>query len=185
MSDTLDLWMTAASAEDDQEAFARVVERCHHVIRAMLLRETADSELADEIAQEALCRAWTHRQQYRPGTSPRAWLLSIARSQLVDHQRRATRGQKHLRELIRQHLLRYRDEDVERENSEERVLALRECLANLGQEQRRLIDLVHAQGLTSEGAAEVIGIKPPACRQRLSRLQRALRGCVEKRLQAN
>ncbi|HYE07916.1 MAG TPA: sigma-70 family RNA polymerase sigma factor [Planctomycetota bacterium] len=181
-ADDLDAWMTAAQ-QGDQQAFASVVDTCHHLIRATMLRETADPELADELAQEALARAWVKREQYRPGTSPRAWLLSIARSQLMEHHRRADRDRRHLRELVRQELLRHQPADPQAGINHLRLAALKECLAGLGEEHRQLLDLVHAQGLSSDAAADQLGIKGPACRQRLSRLQRALRTCAEKHLE--
>ena len=88
MGEDLDLWMTAARETGDREAFAQVVGACHHILRATILRDTADPELADEIVQDALVRAWSKRHQYRPGTSPRSWLITIARSQLMEHHRR-------------------------------------------------------------------------------------------------
>jgi RNA polymerase sigma-70 factor (ECF subfamily) len=181
MADDLDLWMTAARDHGDQDAFAMVVDKCHHLIRATLLRETAEPDLADEIAQEALARAWAKRDQYRPGTSPRAWLLTIARSQLMEFHRRQDRDRRHLRELVRQELLRQAPTDADGDQ-QQRLTALRECLAEIGEEHRQLIDLVHSQGLTSEAAADILGIKPPACRQRLSRLQRVLRECAQRRI---
>lgn len=181
MADDLDQWMTLARERADQDAFAQVVERCHHLVRATMLRDTADPELADELAQEAFARAWTKREQYRPGTSPRAWLLAIARSQLMEHHRRADRDRRHLRELVRQELLRHEPAE-DNGDAQRRLAALQECLAEVPDEQRQLLDLVHSQGLTSDAAAELLGIKGPACRQRLSRLQRALRTCAEKRL---
>lgn len=183
MADDLDEWMTAARDQGDQQAFAMVVEKCHHLIRATLLRETAEPELADEIAQEALTRAWAKREQYRPGTSPRAWLLTIARSQLMEHHRRQDRDRRHLRELVRQELLRQAPQESDNEQVG-RLNALKACLGEIGDDHRQLIDLVHNQGLTSDAAAEILGIKAPACRQRLSRLQRMLRECAEKRIQA-
>jgi RNA polymerase sigma factor (sigma-70 family) len=180
-SEEIDAWMTAAQANDDSEAFALVVEHTHHLIRATMLRETADPDLADELAQEALARAWVKREQYRPGTSPRAWMMTIARSQLMEHHRRADRDRRHLRELVRQELLRHAPREDGREN-QTRLVALKACLEEIAPEHRQLLDLVHQQGLTSEDAAEVLGIKAPACRQRLSRLQRALKTCAEKRL---
>src|SRR3954469_16529972 len=181
--DDLDGWMTAARDQGDQQAFAQVVETCQHLIRATMLRETADPELADELAQEALTRAWVKREQYRPGTSPRAWLLSIARSQLMEHHRRADRDRRHLRELVRQDLLRHRPGDAAAGDVQQRLAALKTCLEEIGDEHRQLLDLVHGQGMTSDAAADLLGIKGPACRQRLSRLQRALRMCAEKRIE--
>ncbi len=181
-ADDLDAWMTAAQT-GDQQAFASVVDNCHHLIRATMLRETADPELADELAQEALARAWVKREQYRPGTSPRAWLLSIARSQLMEHHRRADRDRRHLRELVRQELLRHQPVDPQVGINHLRLAALKQCLEGLGDEHRQLLDLVHAQGMTSDAAADLLGIKGPACRQRLSRLQRTLRTCAEKHIE--
>lgn len=180
MPDDLDQWMTRARELGDPEAFAQVVESCHHLLRSTLLRETADPELADELAQEALARAWAKRDQYRPGTSPRAWLLAIARSQLIEHHRRQDRDRRHLKELVREELLRHRPE--EDHDQAERLAALRRCLDEMGEEHRQLIELVHGQGLSSEDAATTLGIRPDACRQRLSRLQRRLRECAERRL---
>lgn len=182
MSDDLDAWMTAARDQNDQESYALVVENCQHLIRATMLRETADPDLADELAQEALARAWVKRDQYRPGTSPRAWLLSIARSQLMEHHRRADRDRRHMRELVRQELLRHQPADRSRSDTNAKLDALKVCLEEIGDEHRQLLELVHSQGLTSDAAAEMLGIKAPACRQRLSRLQRALKTCAEKRL---
>lgn len=181
MSDDLDGWMTRARDSGDKEAFAQVVDACHHLIRATMLRETADPELADELAQEALARAWTKREQYHPGTSPRAWLIAIARSQLMEYHRRQDRDRRHLRELVRQELLRH--QPAEESDQHDRLLALRACLAEIGDEHRKLFEMVHAQGLSSEAAAAELGIRPDACRQRLSRLQRRLKECAEKRLE--
>lgn len=175
--------MQRARDHGDREAFAEVVEACHHLLRAVILRETADCDLADEIAQESLARAWTHREQYRSGTSPRAWLLAIARSQLMEFHRRANRDRRHLGDLIRQELMRHRQTEESDENLRlQRLNALKICLTELPPAQRELLDLVHEKGMSTEDAAAMIGIQPAACRQRLSRLQRALRACTEKRV---
>jgi len=178
--DELDQWMTLARDNADQDAYAQVVEHCHHLIRSTMLRETADPELADELAQDALARAWAKREQYRSGTSPRAWLLTIARSQLMEHHRRQDRDRRHLRDLVRTELLRHQPQ--ESADFRERLAALRACMEEIGAEHARLFEMVHAQGLSSEAAAEEMGIKPDACRLRLSRLQRRLKECAEKRI---
>jgi RNA polymerase sigma-70 factor (ECF subfamily) len=181
VADDIDLWMTRARDDDDAEAFALVVDRCQHLVRAVLLRDTADAELADELAQETLVRAWTKREQYRPGTSPKAWLMAIARSRLMDHHRRQDRDRRHLRDLVREELLRRAPEEDDQQR-DQRLAAVQSCLDGLKPDQKELLDLIHHQGLSTEDSAEILGIKPAACRQRLSRLQRLVRSCAEERI---
>ncbi len=168
-----------AAQDGDAAAYSRVVEGTQYAVRAILLRDTASHDLADELAQEAFATAWEKRAQYRPGTSPRAWLLSIARSRLIDRQRRQERERRNLPDLVRQELLRHRPEDQPREAMLE---ALRACLLELDDENRRLIELVHFRGLTCEDAAGELGIAPAACRQRMSRLLRKMRDTATARI---
>ncbi|TVR14509.1 MAG: sigma-70 family RNA polymerase sigma factor [Planctomycetota bacterium] len=182
MSD-LDELMSRARDDDDRLAFAGVVEGCQHLLRAAALRATANPEVADEIAQEALVRGWERRQQYRSGTSPKAWLLAIVRSQVMDRHRQQQRDRRHLPELIREELRRHRDEADDDQLRADRLDALQQCLAEVADHHRELLDLVHRDGLSTEDAAELMGLSPAASRQRLSRLQRSLRSCIDRRLQ--
>ncbi len=183
--ETLDLWLQAARDHDDREAYQQLVESCHHLVRGVTLRETADPELADEIAQEVFVRGWLRRSQYQPGTNPRAWLLTIARNLLTEFRRRQARENRHLRELVRRELLRRVEQTGLREEplDARRRQALARCLAELPAEQRELLELVHGQGLPTAEAAAILGLQAPTCRQRLSRLQRALRLCADRQLE--
>lgn len=180
----LDLWMSVAREEGDAEAYQQVIRACHHLVRATVLRQTADPDLADEIAQEVFVRGWLKRGQYRPGTSPRAWLLAITRNLVLEFQRRQARDHRHVRDLIRYELLRRSGELSTTEDSltSKRAQALQVCMRELTDEQRELLEMVHNQGLRTGGAADVLGIQPATCRQRLSRIQRALRRCAQQRL---
>src|SRR5262249_5517165 len=50
-----------------------------------------DRELAKDITQETLLKAWQARTTFRPGTNLRAWLFAILRNVLHSHRRRAWR----------------------------------------------------------------------------------------------
>lgn len=179
----LDQLMQAARDTHDRDAYVQVVEACQHILRAVALRDTANPELADEIAQEALVRGWERRHQYRSGTSPKAWLLAMVRSLIIDRHRRQDRDRRHLPDLIRGELLRHKDCVDDDQLREDRLAALATCLDSVAPEHRELLDLVHRDGLSTDDAAELLGLTGAACRQRLSRLQRALRTCIEQRLQ--
>ena len=180
MADDLDALMALAQA-GDADAYAAVVRGVEHVVRATLLTATADPALADDLAADALVHAWDRRDQYRPGTSPRAWILAIARTRLIDHQRRVVRRERHLAEIIRTELLRHRPAEDD-PNLEPRRRALEHCVASLEDPERHLISLVYAEGLDSAGAGDALNLRPETCRQRLCRLHRRLRSCVERRL---
>ena len=182
--DDLDVWMQHARDDNDRAAYALVVEATQHLLRATALRATANPEAADDIAQETLVRGWERRQQYRPGTSPKAWLLAMVRSQVMDRHRRRDRDRRHLPDLIREELRRHHDCRDDEQLRSDRLAALRTCLDEIAEHHRELLDLVHRDGLSTDDAADVLELRPEAVRQRLSRLQRALRSCIEQRLKA-
>lgn len=183
----LDAWMTAAKVEDDHDSFARLVDDCHHMIRATVLRETANPELADEVAQDVFVTAWEKRAQYNEGSNPRAWLMTIARSRIMDVRRREDRNHRHLRDLVRHELLRHAaqwtQEDIH--HAEQRAKAVQTCLQEVPPEHTELIRLVYGEECSTEDAAEILGIQPTTCRKRLSRLYQSLRACAEQRMEVH
>src|SRR5438105_11308614 len=50
-----------------------------------------DRELAKDLAQEALCKAWQARASFRAGTNLKAWVFTIFRNLLYSHHRRVWR----------------------------------------------------------------------------------------------
>jgi RNA polymerase sigma-70 factor, ECF subfamily len=63
-----------------------------------------------------------------------------------------------------------------------RVEALQDCLETMPAEPRRMLDLRYVEGHSCEEVARICGLKLDAAYQRLSRLHRALRECVERKL---
>jgi RNA polymerase sigma-70 factor (ECF subfamily) len=83
-------WVRRAQA-GDRQAYAALVERYRGRVWGWLVRLTGDPELADDVTQEALLKAWKALGSFLPGASFRAWLFGIARHALVDA-RRGPRG---------------------------------------------------------------------------------------------
>lgn len=184
MADPLDKDMVQASA-GDQRAFARVVEASHVWLRAVLTRECADIHLADEMAQSAYVKAWEKRDLYQAGSSPKAWILTIARNDLKSHYRKTQVRQRHREEEIAEVLIREsRHEHALPRLEDDRMDALEACLDELEPNPRKLIDHVFHLGFSTEEAAQALGISAAACRKRLSRLYGMLRDCVENKKEA-
>jgi RNA polymerase sigma-70 factor (ECF subfamily) len=60
-------------------------------LKSFALSLCKDVELAKDLAQETLCRAWRARMSFRPDTNFKAWLCAIFRNLLYTHHRRAWR----------------------------------------------------------------------------------------------
>jgi len=52
---------------------------------------TKDNEVAKDLCQETLCKAFTYRDKYEPGTNIKAWLFTIMRNIFINDYRRNNR----------------------------------------------------------------------------------------------
>ncbi len=60
-------------------------------LKAFARRLTRSKDSGEDLAQEALAKAWQHQRTFRPGTNLRAWLFTIARNEFYSNRRRARR----------------------------------------------------------------------------------------------
>jgi RNA polymerase sigma-70 factor (ECF subfamily) len=60
-------------------------------LRAFSRSLSGNRELAEDLAQEALAKAWQFRRSFGPGGNLKAWLFTILRNELFSHRRRAWR----------------------------------------------------------------------------------------------
>jgi RNA polymerase sigma-70 factor (ECF subfamily) len=70
-------------------------------------------------------------------------------------------------------------------SSGSRLDALRDCLEALPLNSRRLLESRYFEGRDCGDVSRILGISVTAVYQRLSRLHRALRACIERRLQGH
>ena len=66
--------------EDDGGAFAELVKLVSDPLLSFMFRQIGDQQAAEDLAQEALHRAWAARKTYRPDARFRTWLFRIARN---------------------------------------------------------------------------------------------------------
>lgn len=133
-----------------------------------LCRDDAD---ADDLVQETLVKAIGRADLFRPGSDLRAWLFSILHNTFVSGIRTTERRQ-------RLAAGRADSESNRLEASQETRIELHRVLAaldRLPEDQRRVILLVSVDGLTTDEAAELLGLPVGTVRSRLSRGREALR----------
>lgn len=134
----------------------------------------SDRAAADDLAQEALLRAWQARASYEPGTQLRAWLFVIVRNLFYSDRRRAWRS------------VAYDETAAERTLQTKSVQAellelddVRRALALLPDDQREALVLVTAGGLSYEEAAQICGCAVGTIKSRVNRGRRALAQVLE------
>lgn len=126
-------------------------------------------DLADDLAQDALAKAWAARDSYMPGTHFRAWLFRILRNHYFSLGRRAHRFAPWDEALADRVLVTQATQ-----GSGIDIADVQRGLATLPAEQREALLLVSASGLSVEQAAEVMGCAVGTVKSRVSRGRAAL-----------
>lgn len=153
----------------DEETFrAELVSAIPH-LRAFARSLCNDATMADDLAQEALAKAWKARESFEPGTSLKAWTFMILRNQFYSEKRRSWRSAPLDVEMAEKTLLASDDPTVPME-----LLELRTALTKLPDDQREALILVGAGGMAYEEAAQVCGCAVGTIKSRVSRARRAL-----------
>lgn len=124
---------------------------------------------ADDLVQDTLIKAWTHRTKFELGTNLRAWLFTILRNTYytaVVRRRREVRDEdgKHAATLFTSPT---QDWSVA-------LHALQGALNQLPDEHREALILVGAAGLTYEEAAEICGCALGTIKSRVNRARARL-----------
>ena len=75
--------------ERDEGAFRSLFLTFGPKVRAMLLRQGADRETADDIVQDTMLAVWSKSSQYKPQKAALStWIYTIARNMRIDRLRR-------------------------------------------------------------------------------------------------
>lgn len=130
-------------------------------------------ETADEAAQEAIVRAWRHRDSCRKPDQPFGWLRRIAHREAI---RAACRRPNEVLvgEPRSTQTAGFADED-----SLENRLLFRRILGTLSQADQELAWLRYYEDLTCARLAERLGLNEATVKVRLHRLRRRIRQRME------
>ncbi|MBL6853805.1 MAG: sigma-70 family RNA polymerase sigma factor [Alphaproteobacteria bacterium] len=138
-------------------------------LRAFARSLTGNQENADDLAQEALVKAWQSRDSFVPGTNLKAWLFTILRNQFYSDRRRAWRQAPWDQDAAERIPGGGQDQGWAAELSDT-ARALR-CLTD---EQREALILVGAGGFSYEDAAEICNCAVGTVKSRVARARKAL-----------
>ena len=164
-----------ATAADGDRAFKTELVALIPQLRAFARSLTGDPTAADDLAQEAMVKAWDARRTIEIGTNMKAWTFMILRNQFYSEKRRSWRQTQLDQEAAERTLVA-----VDDPASPVALDELRLGLAMLPAEQREALVLVGAGGFAYEGAAEICGCAVGTVKSRVSRARRALLEILQK-----
>ena len=142
-------------AQGDGDAFARLFDQHAPVVLGLLYRILGSRGEAEEVLQEVYLQVWTQSARYDEGrSSPRGWILMLARSRALDRLRRRDASRRREEEAGAEALAATRPVGTERLEARERRDRVSSALDLLSPEQRRCIELAFFEGLTHTQIAE-------------------------------
>ena len=138
-------------------------------LRAFAISLCGSAALADDFVQETLLRAWSKSDSFEPGTNLRAWLFTILRNIYYSNYRKRSREVQdsdgtHARRVI---VLGDQESHLDLED-------FRQAMTKLPAEQREVLTLIGASGLSYEEAAVVCQVGIGTIKSRLSRARAKL-----------
>lgn len=162
-----------AGAKPPTPEFRRQLQEIIPSLRAFARGLCGNRDLADDLAQEAMMRAWAARDSFEPGTNFRAWIFMILRNHFYTTIRKNSR------------MTSWDPEAAERLLVQEpaqphaiHMTDVEKALQQLPAEQREMLLLVGAGGASYEEAAEIAGCALGTVKSRLARGRTALAAII-------
>ncbi|HJW09485.1 MAG TPA: sigma-70 family RNA polymerase sigma factor [Holophagaceae bacterium] len=151
----------------DREAFADLMGLTEARVLALAWRVLGDRHLAEDAAQETYLRVFRSFDSYRLGEPFEAWLIRIAVNVCRDLARK--RGQQPLTLASLEDLAAATAPGAEETVLlDQRRALIRRALAGLPQGERIALVLRDLEGLTSEEAARILGLRPATVRSQVA-----------------
>jgi RNA polymerase sigma-70 factor (ECF subfamily) len=138
-------------------------------LRAFAWSISRNGSDADDLVQDTLIKAWSHRDKFETGTNLRAWLFTILRN---TYYTAVVRRRREVRDEDDQHA-----RSLTTAPTQEWGLAIRALQAALDQlpaEHREALILVGAAGLSYEEAAHICGCALGTIKSRVNRARNRL-----------
>jgi len=171
----------------DRATFGRVFERFRARVYAFALRLSGRRDVAEDLFQETFMKLARAAPTLREDTDLTAWLFTVVRNEHVswrrwamfDISRLVALGEEgsHAAFMVRADPHEAPDARAEAARSMSR---LERALAELSAAHREVLLLVGVEGFDQEQAADILGVRYDAFRQRLARARAELAKRIEK-----
>lgn len=182
MLDSEEIQWVRMAQTGDTEAFARLVQRHQHGVRACLAARMDDPHEAEDLAQEVFVTAFQKIGEFDAERPLAAWLRSIAFNLLRNHWRKfrpiAIGGNEELASLLDQRVAA----DCRPEHEPRLLVALGDCLGELDGPARDLVQRRYRDEHSVRELSIELQRGYSALTMQLHRLRELLANCIERKL---
>jgi RNA polymerase sigma-70 factor (ECF subfamily) len=174
--DVNDAYLVRRAQEGYVDAYAELVDRYGQLAYRVALRLLGNHHDAEDVAQEALVRAWQQLSQFQADSSFSTWLYRIVTRKALNRitRTRPTRSLDMLGDVSDAS-----DEPARHIERNLTVDAVTDAVTALPPPQRIAIVLRHFEGLSNAEIARITGSSVPAVRSHLFRGRRTLSETLE------
>ena len=158
-----------------------------HVLMRYVLAATGQPATTEDLVQDTLRIAYEHRDRFRPGTNLGAWLRGVARNVLHRHFRKLKKAPvltgdvaDALDKLCGEQEHVFADDEWQ----EQRIRAMRGCLAELSFKARRMFTERYARRRSANQLAGQFAMTVSAVNVMIFRVRGVLARCIKQRLKA-
>lgn len=163
-----------------RQSLTRQWTRVLPLLNAFVMSSVRDRQHAEDIVQEVGAAVSANFEEIPEGVSFNTWALAIARNHI--HKRyRSNQRDKH---IFKSEALEALAGAYERlsDSSDEMRAALEQCVDQLPDRSRKIIELRYQQNKRVDGIANMLGSTANAVSGVLFRVRQALKDCIEKRM---
>jgi len=162
------------TCDPDPPCFSEEMAASLPALRSFARSLCRQRDMADDLVQETMVRAWASRHTFLPGSRFRPWLFTILRNQFYNALRKRNR------------LVSWEPEAAERllvqqpeQEARIHIADIEGALQQLPDNQREMLLLIAASGLSYEEAAEVADCKLGTVKSRINRGRAAMRAIID------
>lgn len=166
--------MTDAPAPSAKADFKRELLAVAPHLRAFARGLCGRPDVADDLVQETMLKAWAAQDRFEPGTSMRAWTFVILRNAYLTDMRRS-RFHADYDETVAERVLTA----PAGQEGPIHLADMHRALLTLPPERREALLLVGAGGFSYEEAAQICGCAVGTIKSRVGRARAALSAMIE------
>jgi len=180
---TTDNDLVRQARQGQQHAFGVLVKRYQGRMRAFVSRFVNNRDDVYDIVQDVFLNIYRNINTFDPQTSFISWSYTVCRYHIVDYYREKGTYRNALQLVIGQELAEtITTAPNDKDNSLEKIVALKRCIKKLGRAYRQLIHYRYYANAAVKDIADQLGQTAASISMRLYRIRIMLGRCVEKEL---